>query len=182
MASIGINPRGLEPQITWQPDVTHCLPFGEFKFIHVSIDTFSRALHASALTGKSRPTGLRLVAIWAVHKLKLVTDQGIQPDPLKISYKDGEFNTKQASVIILQANQIVERAHHTFKTLLNKQKRRSQETSPRNRIMLAMYTYNFLNCNNSLNTPIEKHFNQQKLDNKGRHPLVLYRDPLTEGK
>ena len=48
---------------------------------------------------------------------------------------------------------IVECAHHTFKTLLNKQKRGNQETSHRNLIMLAMY--NFLNCDNSLNTPIE---------------------------
>ena len=35
---------------------------------------------------------------------------------------------------------IVERAHQTFKTLLNKQKRGSQEISPRNLTMLAIYT------------------------------------------
>ena len=35
---------------------------------------------------------------------------------------------------------IVERAHQTFKTLLNKQKRGNQETSPRNLTMLAIYT------------------------------------------
>ena len=35
---------------------------------------------------------------------------------------------------------IVKRAHQTFKTLLNKQKRGNQETSPRNLTMLAIYT------------------------------------------
>ena len=36
----------------------------------------------------------------------------------------------------------VERAHQTFK-ILNKQKRGSLETSPRNLTMLAIYTYTF---------------------------------------
>ena len=35
---------------------------------------------------------------------------------------------------------IVERVHQIFKTLLNKQKRGSQEISPRNLTMLAIYT------------------------------------------
>ena len=76
---------------------------------------------------------------------------------------------------------IVERAHHTFKTLLNKQRRGNQETSSRNLIMLAMCTYNFLNCDNYLNISIEKHFNLQNLNNKGPHHLVLYRDPWEKG-
>ena len=37
---------------------------------------------------------------------------------------------------------IVERAQQTFKTLLNKQKRGSRETSPKNVTILAIYTYN----------------------------------------
>ena len=56
----------------------------------------------------SRPIGLRLLAIWAVHnKLKLTTDQDIWTDPLKIFYKDGKFNAKQASLIIPQAKQLL---------------------------------------------------------------------------
>ena len=35
---------------------------------------------------------------------------------------------------------IVKRPHQTFKILLNKQKRGSQKTSPRNLTMLAIYT------------------------------------------
>ena len=53
---------------------------------------------------------------------------------------------------------IVERAHQTFKTLLNKQKRGSQETSPRNLTILAIYIYKFLNCDDNLKSPIDKHF------------------------
>ena len=36
-----------------QMDVTHYAPFGKFKYVHISIDTYSGALHASALTGES---------------------------------------------------------------------------------------------------------------------------------
>ena len=75
---------------------------------------------------------------------------------------------------------IVERAHPTFKTLLSKQKRGSQETSPRNLTMLTLYTYNFLNCDDSLKTPVDKHFVQNRPAIS--HPLVLYKDPLGEGK
>ena len=37
----------------WQMDVTHYASFGKFKYVHISIDTHSGALHASALTGES---------------------------------------------------------------------------------------------------------------------------------
>ena len=37
----------------WQTDVTHYAPFGKFKYVHISIDTYSGTLHASALTGES---------------------------------------------------------------------------------------------------------------------------------
>ena len=75
---------------------------------------------------------------------------------------------------------IIERAHQTFKTWWNKQKRGSQETSPRNLTMLALYTYNFLNCDDNLKSPIDKHFIQNRPI--GSYPLVLYKDPLEEGR
>ena len=45
--------------------------------------------------------------------------------------------------------------------------------------MLAVFTYNFLNCDESLCTPIEKHFQTKK--SKPPDPQVLYRDPLGDG-
>ena len=45
--------------------------------------------------------------------------------------------------------------------------------------MLAMFTYNFLNCDESLHTPIEKHF--QKKEPKSSYPQVLYRDLVGDG-
>ena len=46
--STGVNPRRLSSQIIWQTDVIHYAPFGKFKYVHISIDSYSGALHASA--------------------------------------------------------------------------------------------------------------------------------------
>ena len=164
MPSIGINPRGLAPQVVWKTDVTHYSPFGKFKFIHVSIDTFSRALHASALTGESAKN---IQAYWLEafshlgHLQQVKTDNGPGYTAGSTEYFLQRWGIQQKTGIPYNPSgqAIVERAHHTFKTLLNRQERGHQETSPRNLIMLAMYTYNFLNCDNSLNRPSEKHFN-----------------------
>ena len=46
--------------------------------------------------------------------------------------------------------------------------------------MLAIYTYNFLSCDGNLKSPIDKHLGQNRP--AVPHPLVLYKDPLGEGK
>ncbi|NXV25210.1 POK10 protein, partial [Cepphus grylle] len=46
--SIGVNPRGLQSLQLWQMDVTHVPEFGQQKYVHVSIDTYSRAMWATA--------------------------------------------------------------------------------------------------------------------------------------
>ena len=49
----GVNPRGLIPNQLWQMDVTHISDFGKLKYVHVTIDTFSGFLVATALTGEA---------------------------------------------------------------------------------------------------------------------------------
>ncbi|NXB07349.1 POK6 protein, partial [Cnemophilus loriae] len=46
--TLGRNPRGLKPNDIWQTDVTHIPSFGTFKYVHVSIDTFSGFIVATA--------------------------------------------------------------------------------------------------------------------------------------
>lgn len=38
---MGVNPRGLAALQVWQMDVTHYSPFSPWKYLHVSVDTFS---------------------------------------------------------------------------------------------------------------------------------------------
>ena len=44
----GVNPRGLLPNHLWQMDVTHILEFGTLRFVHVTVDTYSVYIFATA--------------------------------------------------------------------------------------------------------------------------------------
>ncbi|RLV63288.1 hypothetical protein DV515_00018423, partial [Chloebia gouldiae] len=48
----GVNPRGLKALELWQTDVTQIAEFGRLKYVHVTVDTFSSAMWASAHTGE----------------------------------------------------------------------------------------------------------------------------------
>jgi hypothetical protein len=49
----GINPHGLKANHIWQTDVTHIPQFGTLKYVHVTVDTYSGVLFASAHTGET---------------------------------------------------------------------------------------------------------------------------------
>ncbi|NWS91956.1 POK11 protein, partial [Toxostoma redivivum] len=77
--SSGVNPRGLESCEIWQVDVTHIPAFGRLKYVHVSVDTFSGAIFASAHTGeKAKDVQKHLVQAFSVLGIprELKTDNG----------------------------------------------------------------------------------------------------------
>ncbi|RMB99772.1 hypothetical protein DUI87_23774 [Hirundo rustica rustica] len=57
--SAGANPRGLNSCEVWQTDVTHIMSFGRQKYVHVSVDTFSGAVYASAHTGEKSSDAMK---------------------------------------------------------------------------------------------------------------------------
>lgn len=50
---MGVNPRGSKANVIWQMDVTHVPSFGKLCYVHVTIDTYSHFMHASARTGEA---------------------------------------------------------------------------------------------------------------------------------
>ncbi|KAL6050271.1 hypothetical protein STEG23_010212 [Scotinomys teguina] len=50
---LGVNPRGLVPNMLWQMDVTHFPEFGRHKYLHVSVDTFSGFIYATPHAGEA---------------------------------------------------------------------------------------------------------------------------------
>ena len=50
---MGVNSRGLKLNALWQMDVTHVSSFGKLSFVHVTIDTFSHVIVATAHTGEA---------------------------------------------------------------------------------------------------------------------------------
>ena len=160
------------------------LPLGNSNMFHISINTYSGALHASALTGESAKN---IQAHWLEafshlgrpQQIKTDTGPGYLAHSTQVFLQCWNIQHKTGIPYNTTGQSIVEQTHHTFKNLLKKQKRGSHESSPQNLFMLAMLTYNFLNCEESLCTPIEKHF--QKKESKSSYPQALYRDPLGDG-
>ena len=50
---MGVNPRGLKPNVLWQMDETRVSSFGKLSFVHVTVDTFSHVIIATARTGEA---------------------------------------------------------------------------------------------------------------------------------
>lgn len=87
---LGVDPRGLKACELWQMDVTHVPKFGRLKYVHVSIDTFSKMLWDTAQVGESAIHMFRhLTVCFMVMGLpkKVKTDNG----PTYCSQKIGRF-------------------------------------------------------------------------------------------
>ena len=54
---IGVNPRGLLPNEFWQMGVTHVPTFGQLKFIHTLVDTYSGVIFATLHRGEKLKDG-----------------------------------------------------------------------------------------------------------------------------
>ncbi|KAF1667537.1 Endogenous retrovirus group K member 11 Pol protein, partial [Aptenodytes patagonicus] len=117
---LGVNPRGLKALELWQMDVTHIAEFGRLKYVHVTVDTFSKAMWATALPGeKAQHVCKHLLACFAALGVPehIKTDNG----PAYISAKLGSFlrtwNIKHTTGIphSPEGQGLVERAHQVLK-------------------------------------------------------------------
>ncbi|KAL6084383.1 hypothetical protein STEG23_022625 [Scotinomys teguina] len=121
----GVNPRGLVPGQLWQMDVTHIPFFRRLKFIHVTVDTFSGFIFASAHSGEATKDVIaHLLQVFSVMgQVECIkTDNG----PGCISNKFKQFCAQMGIRHITgipyypQGQGIVERAHQTLKNTLHK--------------------------------------------------------------
>ena len=145
----GVNPRGLLPNHLWQMDVTHVPSFGQLKYVHVSIDTFSGFLVASLQSGEATKHCIahRLYAFSVIGIPKAIkTDNG----PGYVSSAFARFCTSYSISLKTgipynpQGQGIVERANQTLKLQLQKiQKGELYPLQPRNYLNHALYILNF---------------------------------------
>ena len=122
---LGVNPWGLVPGELWQMDVTHIPSFGKLKFVHVSIDSFSGFLCASAHTGEATKDVINhsLYAFSVMGQPKIIkTDNGPGYSSLKFKQFCAQLQIKHITGIPYnpQGQGIVERAHKTLKNTLTK--------------------------------------------------------------
>uniref|UniRef100_A0A674GKQ4 Uncharacterized protein n=1 Tax=Taeniopygia guttata TaxID=59729 RepID=A0A674GKQ4_TAEGU len=182
---MGVNPRGLSSCEVWQTDITHIQSFGRLECVHVSVDTFSGAVYASAHIGqKAAHVKQHLVQAFSVLGVPktIKTDNGpayVSKEFLEFLQQWGvEHKTGIAHSPTGQA--VVERAHQTLKQVLKKQNSSAPWMSPREKLCKAMFTINFLNCSfENMSPPVVRHFNSGKQFKLSQHPPVLIRDPET---
>ena len=77
---LGVNPKGLHACEIWEMDVTHVPEFGRLKYLHVSIDTFSIMVLATAQDSEKAIRVVRhLTACFAVMGVpqEIKTDSGL---------------------------------------------------------------------------------------------------------
>ncbi|KFU90036.1 hypothetical protein M959_06093, partial [Chaetura pelagica] len=126
LLGLGVNPRGLISCEIWQMDVTHYSPFGRLKYLHVTVDTFSHMIWATAQTGEKASHVIRhLCACFAVLGVpqQVKTDNG----PAYCSTKVNQFLSRWGVNHITgvphnpTGQAIVERANQTLKSMLEKQ-------------------------------------------------------------
>ncbi|NXM16220.1 POK8 protein, partial [Ploceus nigricollis] len=121
-----VNPRGLNSCEIWQSDVTHVSSFGRLQFVHVSIDTFSGVVYASAHTGeKARDVIqhlMRAFSTFGVPKI-LKTDNGpaYQSRELRSFLQEWGVEHRTGIPYSPTGQAVVERAHQSLKKMLEHQ-------------------------------------------------------------
>jgi transposase InsO family protein len=147
---VGINPLGLIPLKIRQMDVTRVPAFGNFKYVHVSIDTCSGIMYASPMSGEKTCNVIsHCLDAWAAwgKPANLKTDNGpaYTSTSFQVFCETMEVSHTTALPYNPQGQDIVERAHSTLKELLQKQKEGiAYGRAPKEQLSLALFTLIFL--------------------------------------
>uniref|UniRef100_A0A8I5N501 Uncharacterized protein n=1 Tax=Papio anubis TaxID=9555 RepID=A0A8I5N501_PAPAN len=180
---LGVNPRGLIPNEIWQMDVTHYSEFGQLKYIHVCIDTYSGFIIATLQSGEATKHVI-------THLLYCFSILGI-PKQIKTDNSPGYIaktflqfcNTLQIKHITgipynPQGQGIVERAHLSLKTTIEKIKGGSWypvKGTPRNILNHALFILNFLNLDSHGKSAADRFWHPES---QKQFAMVKWKDPL----
>ena len=182
---LGVNPRGLVPGELWQMDVTHVPSFGKLKFVHVTVDTFSGFLCASAQTGEATKNVIShmLFTFSVMGQPKILkTDNGPGYTSQKFKQFCSQIQIKHITGIPYnpQGQGIVERANQTLKNTLLKLT--AQETlysfKGNAKLLLshALFVLNFLTLDKQGRSAADRLWHPTtNMD----YAQVLWKDPLS---
>lgn len=181
--SLGVNPKGLLPNHLWQMDVTHIPSFGQQQYLHLSVDTCSGIISATPLRGENAKNVmthcLRSFACWGVPK-NLKTDNAPAYTSKTLKSFLACYNIQHSTGIPYnpQGQGVVERAHLTFKTTLQKIKKGGigeDYNTPKDLTNLVTFILNFLTLDKDGLSAAERHWGQQKK----MQMMVKWKDILT---
>lgn len=147
--SVGANPPGLQPCHTRHLDVTHIPSLGSKSCVHVTVDTYSGVVMATALNKEGNQQViqqcLQSFAAWGIPQI-IKIDNSLAYTSARFATFLKEFGIEHITGIPYnpQGQGIVERTHLYFKTLINKQRGGIGEYMVSNKyaVALAIYTTN----------------------------------------
>ncbi|QTI96652.1 pol [Prosimian retrovirus 1] len=148
---LGVNPRGLLPNQLWQMDVTHYPEFGNLKYLHISIDTYSGFLLTSLQSEKATKhviAHLHCFSILGVPQ-QIKTNNGPNYTTRAFRRFCGQLHITHITGIPYnpQGQGMVERAHLSIKNTLFKTKKGEwypTKGTPRNLLNHTLFILNFL--------------------------------------
>ncbi|KFO64752.1 hypothetical protein N302_07784, partial [Corvus brachyrhynchos] len=122
----GVNPRGLDSCQLWQTDVTHFPSFGRSKYVHVSVDTFSGAVFASAHAGENAVHTIKhfllaFTSLGVPEEIKMDNGPAYTSRKLEDFFNQWGIKHKTGIPGNPTGQSIVERTHQTLKRVLNQQ-------------------------------------------------------------
>lgn len=179
----GVNPRGLMPNVLWQMDVTHYAAFGNLRYVHVIVDTYSGFIYALAMSGEKASNATKMLksAMWITGvPWALKTDNG----PAYKSHVFEEFiNSWKISHTTgipynPQGQAIVERTNRTLKEALYKNISQEAKRDHYLALVEVLFHLNFLAFDDKGLSPAYKHW--AFLPRETPLPLARWRDPLTQ--
>nr|XP_051677304.1 endogenous retrovirus group K member 6 Pol protein isoform X3 [Oryctolagus cuniculus] len=150
--------------VIWQMDVTHIPSFGCQSCVHVTMDTYSDVVMATALNKEGTKQViqhcLQSFAAWGVPQI-IKTDNRPAYTSAQFAAFVKDFGITHIMGIPYnpQGQAIVKRTHLYLKNFINKQKGGIGEYAVSNKdaLALALYTINFLNKKKNGKTPAEMH-------------------------
>ena len=179
---MGVKPRGLKPNALWQMDVTHISSFAKLSFVHVTVDTFSHVIIATARTGEAVKDVIQhLFTCFSYLGLPKALKTDNAPAYTSKSFQEFciKFQIKHNTGIPYnpQGQAIVERAHQTLKIQIQKLKEgESKYSFPHQILQHALSVINILNADSAGTTAMLCHWCPEQLNAK---PLVKWKDLLS---
>uniref|UniRef100_A0A5F9DRR6 RNA-directed DNA polymerase n=1 Tax=Oryctolagus cuniculus TaxID=9986 RepID=A0A5F9DRR6_RABIT len=191
----GANPRGLYPCHIWQMDVTHIPAFGKLSCVHVTVDTYSGVVMATAAAKESTSHVmqhmLQCFASWGIPNI-IKTDNGPAYTSKVFAEFLATFHISHLTGIPYNptGQAVVERTNLYLKNFVLKQKGGigALSRSPKDILNLTLLTINFLNKKADGLTPAERHviLEQTPNSNKPYEPteaqphvrkMIMWKDP-----
>ena len=149
---MGVNPRGLKPNVLWQMDVTHVSSFGKL-LCSLTVDTFSHII-ATARTGEAIKDVIQhLFTCFSYLGLPKALKNDNAPAYTSKSFQEFciKFQIKHNTGIPYnpQGQAIVERAHQTLKIQIQKLKEGEfKYSSPHQILQHALFIINICSFRN----------------------------------